>query len=153
MKKEVIVICIILSIIIVLIFLFIYNNKKYEKSNLLIEDSEIKLRVLENTITNEGLSFSLINNSSQVVDFTNDIFSLEFQKNEIWYKQPALVTEFTSGAIMQEVGISEEITIDINWIQFYGQIGGGKYRLVVPVNDGEKYIFIAAEFFIKEEEF
>lgn len=151
MKKKVIFICIILSIIIVLIFLFIYNNKRFKKSNLLIEDSEIKISVLENTITNEGLSFILINNSNQVVNFTEDIFSLEFQKNGIWYKQPTLVTEFSSLATRQEVGISEEITIDINWMQFYGQIGGGKYRLVVPVNDGEKSIFIATEFIIKEE--
>lgn len=151
-KRKVIFICIIPSIIIVLSFLFIYYNKRFEKSSLLIEDSEIEISIFENTITNEGLSFSLINNSNRVINFTEDIFSLEFQKNGTWYKQPTLVTEFSSIATGHEVGISEEVTININWKQFYGQIGGGIYRLVIPVNDGEKSIFIATEFIIKEEE-
>lgn len=150
-KKKTILICIIIIIIIILSFSFTYNEKQFQKSNLLIEKTEIEINVLENTITNEGLSFCIKNNSDKTIYLSEDIFSLEFQKNEIWYEQPALVTEFTSTATEYEVDSSKEITIDINWNYFYGQVGSGKYRLVIPINNNEKSTFITTEFTIKEE--
>lgn len=131
--------------------LFIMYRRDPQKSRLVIDDdTAIQISILEDTITEMGLTVIIKNNSPETIYFTKDMFSLEYKKNGHWYRMSSITTGSVVTATRSILRRSQDVEFDISWDYKYGQIGDGEYRVIFPISYGEDTIFIASEFTRRE---
>ena len=95
----------------------------------------LNMTIIRDDVSEYGLSVKFVNSSNEIIYFTSDIYSIQKMVSGEWTSLNTDDIETTTIATEQELGCSEEITININWKQKYGRLGGGEYRLVFPLND------------------
>lgn len=146
MKKNIIVSGIVIALILTgTIFFIIINNKKMDDKH------RVNMTIIRDDVSEYGLSVKFVNSSNEIIYFTSDIYSIQKMVSGEWSSLNTDDIETTTIATEQELGCSEEITININWKQKYGRLGGGEYRLVFPLNDESDTFELYDRFIIKEE--
>lgn len=111
----------------------IYENKDIEYyfmsqiSPINGDEIDIKLELKENTLTSEGLTMIIKNNSNKNIEYGNP-FTIEKYDNSFWKTlEPINVMTFTLPAFILNINDSKEL--NINWKDGYGDLKG-KYRIV-----------------------
>ncbi len=144
MKKNIIVSGIVIALILTgTIFFIIINNKKMDDKH------RVNMTIIRDDVSEYGLSVKFVNSSNEIIYFTSDIYSIQKMVSGEWTSLNTDDIETTTIATEQELGCSEEITININWKQKYGRLGGGEYRLVFPLNDESDTFELYDRFIIK----
>lgn len=123
-----------------------------DKSDKVIEDKGISLTVKENTITKDGATFILSNNTDNSIIY-GQYFELEIYKNNEWH---IFNLEVSFDDIGYTLNAHDSKEIDVNWKNTYVNLDSGKYRLIKKATfenqTGENYngsFYISAEFEIK----
>lgn len=144
MKKNIIVSGIVIALILTgTIFFIIINNKKMDDKH------RVNMTIIRDDVSEYGLSVKFVNSSNEIIYFTSDIYSIQKMVSGEWTSLNTDDIETTTIATEQELGCSEEITINVNWKQKYGRLGGGEYRLVFPLNDESDTFELYDRFIIK----
>lgn len=123
-----------------------------DKSDKVIEDNGISLTVKENTITKDGATFILSNNTDTSIIY-GQYFELEIYKNNEWH---VINLEVLFDDIGYILNAQESKELDVNWKNTYVNLDSGKYRLIKKATfenqTGENYkesFYISSEFEIK----
>ncbi len=126
-----------------------------DKSEIKVENSNILIENLEETITNEGATFTITNNSDQSI-YYDYCFSIEKEKNGTWYELKEINNVgcflYEEEVKSQELG---QIKIKIDLLtRKYGNFTKGKYRLIKEVyfkkdDKPNNKFYISAEFEIQ----
>jgi len=97
--------------------------------------SNIHLEIVENTLTSEGLTLRIVNDSEKSLVY-NGSFSIEQKVNEEWFEVEDVVGgnfAFTDEGLGTNPHESSELSIEWDWL--YGELKTGEYRLVKEVLD------------------
>lgn len=131
------------------------DNEKMEvgvKSDKVIEENGVSLTIKENTITKDGASFILSNNTDDSIIY-GEYFEIEIYKNNEWH---VINLEASFNDIGYTLSAHDSKELDINWKNTYVNLDSGKYRLIKKATfenqTGENYkgsFYISAEFEIK----
>lgn len=120
-----------------------------QKSNIEFIEKGISLFVKENTLTNEGATLILKNDSDVDVQYGNP-YEIEIKKDGEWHKINVELY-FTLPAFSLES--KETKVLKINWKNGYGKLVTGDYRIIKSI-DIEKVdgtfdtFYVSAEFTI-----
>lgn len=108
------------------------EESKVEKVN---ELTNVRLEIVENTLSREGLTLLIVNDSEKTLVY-NGSFSLEKKVDGNWYE----VKDILGGNFgFEDIGYgtdpqdSSELVIEWEWL--YGKLNSGEYRLIKNVLD------------------
>lgn len=117
-----------------------------------ISKDVISLEIEEESISSEGLSFSLKNHTKQLLGETG--YVLEHKMLGTWFviKPKVLFKVYLYSSSVRNIYANEEENVDIDWSYDMGSLPKGKYRIVkdiysFPTSETPKYVY--AEFEIK----
>ena len=147
--------------VIALIFIvscFIYGVKQryFDVSDKVIDSSgNVKVILVEDTLSKEGLEFIVINSLPQKVYYTGS-YSLEIKRFGRWFEVPSSMKRYNGPVTVLgwSMPITTQENIQINWERHYGKIRNGRYRIVLKVYQDKNYsnektaLYIADEFLI-----
>ena len=142
MKKNY-VILIILSLIIGCIFTLIVTN-------MMINQKTTETMVIKKgSLTNTSVTIIIKDNNSNHI--YGEWFKIEEEINEKWQEVPHLTDNISWLFIGYQAGKSNEIEIEEDWSNIYGELESGKYRIVKDyVNkNGNDRFYVYAEFIIE----
>ena len=129
------------------------KHRYFEASDKVIDSSDnVKLVLVEDTISKEGLEISIINTLPHKIYYTKK-HSLEVYRFGKWFKVPSTRYQVNL-AMFWSIPIVNQESFEINWKYRYGEIGRGKYRVVVKVyqdencSNEENAFYVASEFVI-----
>lgn len=152
MKKRVLVILI--PIVLLFIAILFYNVFKISlldgKSDYIIENELISMKVKSDTLTNTGARFIIYNNSEYECTYGNP-FTLEKKENGSWYKMKN-INDLVFNMPAFSVPVGGSVEMNISWEVFYGALESGTYRIVKDVtiqSEPNEEIVVAAEFTIE----
>lgn len=86
------------------------------------EVERVELIILENMVSDMGLTFEIDNMSDKTICFTEDIFTLERKKHGKYKECPLLLNDLTTIATETEIDAGSEIMTKLNWEAKYGLI-------------------------------
>lgn len=117
------------------------------ESDVKIEDSNVTLKVREETLTNKGATFVLENNRKDIIDYTL-AYEIEAKRDNKWYKL-GVVAEFVEEIYEVDAKSTDQIIVD--WEKTYLKLPKGEYRLVkeISVPSTLELFYVAGEFTIK----
>lgn len=117
------------------------------KSDVKIEDSNVTLKVREETLTNKGATFILENNRKDIIDYTL-AYEIEAKRDNKWYKL-GIIPEFVEEIYEVDAKSTDQIIVD--WEKTYLKLPKGEYRLVkeISVPSTLELFYVAGEFKIK----
>ena len=117
------------------------------ESDVKIENSNVKLKVREETLTNKGATFVLENNRKDIIDYTL-AYEIEAKRDNKWYKL-GIINEFIEE--IYEVDAKSTDQIIVNWEKTYLKLPKGEYRLIkeISVPSTLELFYVAGEFKIK----
>ena len=122
-------------------------------NEIIFNNNVITLEAIESTITSEGATFKIVNNTDENYIYGTP-YKIEILESGTWQEVNTLNDEpLVWNAIGYSLESREEKTIIINWSFGYGSLKSGKYRLVksdlhkINSPDSEPYS-ICAEFSI-----
>ncbi len=117
------------------------------ESDVKIEDSNVTLKVREETLTNKGATFVLENNRKDIIDYTL-AYEIEAKRDNKWYKL-GVVAEFVEEIYEVDAKSTDQIIVD--WENTYLKLPKGEYRLVkeISVPATLELFYVAGEFTIK----
>ena len=134
------------------IFLFIGCTNEIDKlitveSDIKIEDSDVTLKVKEDTLTKTGATFILENNKNNAINYTI-AYEIEAKRDNKWYKL-GIINEFIEEIYEVDAKSTDQIIID--WKNSYLKLPKGEYRVIKEITVPATYelFYIAAEFTIK----
>ncbi len=108
------------------------------------QPGEVMLKIKKETITSEGLTIFICNESDEDINFGRDFF-LEEKKDGAWQQVVPVSEPFmTMDLLWAPAGSSEELTL--YWAPFYGVLKEGQYRLVKPVSSQRRRLLLTEEF-------
>ena len=147
------VIHILAVVFIVFVSIFYVKLRYFEVSDKIINSSgNVKLVIEDDTISKEGLEMSIVNTLPQKVYYTKR-HSLEVYRFGKWYKVSSRRYQ-TTVAMLWQIPIENQEAVQYNWKSHYGEIGKGRYRVVVKLyqdsacSDEENAFYVASEFII-----
>lgn len=117
------------------------------ESDVKIENSNVTLKVREETLTNKGATFVLENNRKDIIDYTLD-YEIEAKRDNKWYKL-GIIAEFVEEIYEVDAKSTDQIIVD--WEKTYLKLPKGEYRLVkeISVPSTLELFYVAGEFKIK----
>lgn len=117
------------------------------ESDIKIEDSNVTLKVKEDTLTKTGATFILENNKNTIINYTI-AYEIEAKRDNKWYKL-GIINEFIEEIYEVDAKSSDQIIID--WKNSYLKLPKGEYRVIKEITVPSTYelFYIAAEFTIK----
>ena len=117
------------------------------ESDVKIEDSNVTLKVREETLTNKGATFVLENNRKDIIDYTL-AYEIEAKRDNKWYKL-GVIAEFVEEIYEVDAKSTDQIIVD--WKNTYLKLPKGEYRLVkeISVPATLELFYVAGEFTIK----
>lgn len=117
------------------------------ESDVKIEDSNVTLKVREETLTNKGATFVLENNRKDIIDYTN-AYEIEAKRDNKWYKLGVIV-EFVEEIYEVDAKSTDQIIVD--WENTYLKLPKGEYRLVkeISIPATLELFYVAGEFTIE----
>lgn len=117
------------------------------ESDVKIEDSNVTLKVREETLTNKGATFILENNRKDIIDYTL-AYEIEAKRDNKWYKL-GIIPEFVEEIYEVDAKSTDQIIVD--WEKTYLKLPKGEYRLVkeISVPSTLELFYVAGEFKIK----
>lgn len=117
------------------------------ESDVKIEDSNVTLKVREETLTNKGATFVLENNRKDIIDYTL-AYEIEAKRDNKWYKL-GVIAEFVEEIYEVDAKSTDQIIVD--WEKTYLKLPKGEYRLVkeISVPSTLELFYVAGEFTIK----
>lgn len=117
------------------------------ESDVKIEDSNVTLKVREETLTNKGATFVLENNRKDIIDYTL-AYEIEAKRDNKWYKL-GIINEFIEEIYEVDAKSTDQIIVD--WENTYLKLPKGEYRLVkeISVPSTLELFYVAGEFTIK----
>lgn len=117
------------------------------ESDIKIEDSDVTLKVKEDTLTKTGATFILENNKNNAINYTI-AYEIEAKRDNKWYKL-GIINEFIEEIYEVDAKSSDQIIID--WKNSYLKLPKGEYRVIKEITVPATYelFYIAAEFTIK----
>lgn len=117
------------------------------ESDVKIEDSNVTLKVREETLTNKGATFVLENNRKDIIDYTL-AYEIEAKRDNKWYKL-GVIAEFVEEIYEVDAKSTDQIIVD--WEKTYLKLPKGEYRLVkeISVPSTLELFYVAGEFKIK----
>lgn len=148
------VINILTVVLILLVSIFFVKNRYFEVSDKVIDLSDnVKIVLEEDTISKEGLEMSIINTMSHKIYYTK-AYSLEVYRFGKWFKVPSTKYQ-TTVAMLWQIPIEIQESVQYKWIGKYGKLGNGRYRILVKIYqdstcvDEENAFYVASEFIIE----
>ena len=116
---------------IIFLGLKVFDNTKLVNEWENKENNEpISLTIKGNTLTNKGATFILKNDSDEEYSYVES-YAIEKFENQIWKEIDTLNgAPLSWNDILYNIKPNEEREININWSFGYGELEGGKYRLV-----------------------
>lgn len=117
------------------------------ESDVKIENSNVTLKVREETLTNKGATFVLENNRKDIIDYTL-AYEIEAKRDNKWYKL-GIIAEFVEEIYEVDAKSTDQIIVD--WEKTYLKLPKGEYRLVkeISVPATLELFYVAGEFTIK----
>lgn len=117
------------------------------ESDVKIENSNVTLKVREETLTNKGATFVLENNRKDIIDYTL-AYEIEAKRDNKWYKL-GVIAEFVEEIYEVDAKSTDQIIVD--WEKTYLKLPKGEYRLVkeISVPSTLELFYVAGEFTIK----
>lgn len=117
------------------------------ESDVKIENSNVTLKVREETLTNKGATFILENNRRDIIDYTL-AYEIEAKRDNKWYKL-GIIAEFVEEIYEVDAKSTDQIIVD--WEKTYLKLPKGEYRLVkeISVPSTLELFYVAGEFKIK----
>ena len=117
------------------------------ESDVKIENSNVTLKVIEETLTNKGATFVLENNRKDIIDYTL-AYEIEAKRENKWYKL-GIINEFIEEIYEVDAKSTDQIIVD--WEKTYLKLPKGEYRLVkeISVPSTLELFYVAGEFKIK----
>ena len=117
------------------------------ESDVKIENSNVTLKVREETLTNKGATFELENNRKDIIDYTL-AYEIEAKRDNKWYKL-GIIAEFVEEIYEVDAKSTDQIIVD--WEKTYLKLPKGEYRLVkeISVPSTLELFYVAGEFKIK----
>lgn len=117
------------------------------ESDVKIENSNVTLKVREETLTNKGATFVLENNRKDIIDYTL-AYEIEAKRDNKWYKL-GIINEFIEEIYEVDAKSTDQIIVD--WEKTYLKLPKGEYRLVkeISVPSTLELFYVAGEFTIK----
>ena len=121
-----------------------------ESTTKIATDREIELSIKENTLSNEGATLVLTNNSDKDYMY-GDSYMIQIKKDDKWYGINVEV-EFMESLTPIKSGETKEMKQD--WESVYGKLEQGTYRIIKNINyeneEGKLESFnLAVEFKVK----
>ena len=117
------------------------------ESDIKIEDSDVTLKVKEDTLTKTGATFILENNKNNAINYTI-AYEIEAKRDNKWYKL-GIINDFIEEIYEVDAKSTDQIIID--WKNSYLKLPKGEYRVIKEITVPSTYelFYIAAEFTIK----
>lgn len=117
------------------------------ESDVKIENSNVTLKVREETLTNKGATFVLENNRKDIIDYTL-AYEIEAKRDNKWYKL-GIIAEFVEEIYEVDAKSTDQIIVD--WEKTYLKLPKDEYRLVkeISVPSTLELFYVAGEFIIK----
>ncbi len=117
------------------------------ESDVKIENSNVTLKVREETLTNKGATFVLENNRKDIIDYTL-AYEIEAKRDNKWYKL-GIIAEFVEEIYEVDAKSTDQIIVD--WEKTYLKLPKGEYRLVkeISVPSTLELFYVAGEFTIE----
>ena len=119
-----------------------------DKSDIKILKNDVTMSIKEGTLTNEGTTLILKNDSDKLLRYDEE-YRIEVKQDENWYD---INVELEFNQPLWELETNSEKEIELNWKYGYGILPSGKYRIVKKVyfeNEDDQKFYISAEFVIK----
>ena len=117
------------------------------ESDIKIEDSNVTLKVKEDTLTKTGATFILENNKNNAINYTI-AYEIEAKRDNKWYKL-GIINEFIEEIYEVDAKSTDQIIID--WKNSYLKLPKGEYRVIkeITVPSTLELFYVAGEFTIK----
>ena len=117
------------------------------ESDIKIEDSNVTLKVKEDTLTKTGATFILENNKNNAINYTI-AYEIEAKRDNKWYKL-GIINEFIEEIYEVDAKSTDQIIID--WKNSYSKLPMGEYRVIkeITVPATLELFYVAGEFTIK----
>lgn len=117
------------------------------ESDIKIEDSNVTLKVKEDTLTKTGATFIIENNKNNAINYTI-AYEIEAKRDNKWYKL-GIINEFIEEIYEVDAKSTDQIIID--WKNSYLKLPKGEYRVIKEITVPATYelFYIAGEFTIK----
>ena len=117
------------------------------ESDIKIEDSDVTLKVKEDTLTKTGATFILENNKNNAINYTI-AYEIEAKRDNKWYKL-GIINEFIEEIYEVDAKSTDQIIID--WKNSYSKLPKGEYRVIkeITVPTTLELFYVAGEFTIK----
>lgn len=117
------------------------------ESDIKIEDSNVTLKVKEDTLTKTGATFIIENNKNNAINYTI-AYEIEAKRDNKWYKL-GIINEFIEEIYEVDAKSTDQIIID--WKNSYSKLPKGEYRVIKEITVPSTYelFYVAAEFTIK----
>ena len=117
------------------------------ESDIKIEDSNVTLKVKEDTLTKTGATFILENNKNTIINYTL-AYEIEAKRDNKWYKL-GIINEFIEEIYEVDAKSTDQIIID--WKNSYLKLPKGEYRVIkeITVPSTLELFYVAGEFTIK----
>ena len=134
------------------IFLLTGCTNEFDKlitveSDIKIEDSNVTLKVKEDTLTKTGATFILENNKNNAINYTI-AYEIEAKRDNKWYKL-GIINDFIEEIYEVDAKSTDQIIID--WKNSYSKLPKGEYRVIneITVPATLELFYVAGEFTIK----
>ena len=117
------------------------------ESDIKIEDSDVTLKVKEDTLTKTGATFIIENNKNNAINYTI-AYEIEAKRDNKWYKL-GIINEFIEEIYEVDAKSTDQIIID--WKNSYLKLPKGEYRVIkeITVPSTLELFYVAGEFTIK----
>ena len=117
------------------------------ESDIKIENSDVTLKVKEDTLTKTGATFILENNKNNAINYTI-AYEIEAKRDNKWYKL-GIINEFIEEIYEVDAKSTDQIIID--WKNSYLKLPKGEYRVIkeITVPSTLELFYVAGEFTIK----
>lgn len=117
------------------------------ESDIKIEDSDVTLKVKEDTLTKTGATFIIENNKNNAINYTI-AYEIEAKRDNKWYKL-GIINDFIEEIYEVDAKSTDQIIID--WKNSYSKLPKGEYRVIKEITVPSTYelFYVAGEFTIK----
>lgn len=141
-KKILIILIFTITILIIITLIFLNSDKNTHK---LITDEKaltrspnnVKIEVIESSISPTGVTILITDNNKHCYAW-GEQFSIQEKINGQWQDLKYITDTVAFNEIAYALK-NNQLTLKINWTNYYGELSNGTYRIVKQVYDG-KYI-------------
>ena len=149
MKKRILIIGGIVVIFIGIVIASILNDKYLVKESQITIDEDISMEINKDTLTNISATI-MITDTNKKENTYNDNFLIEKYEEGKWWVIKKSNKNITTILPAYTVGEDNTLTMDLNWLDEYGTLDSGKYRIAKEISNGK---YVTAEFTITAENY